>query len=523
MSKIDRKKSTPADSAPAQAKGQSRLFFSDSDRIRQLTWVLLLICSVSLLVSSVYRAVTFPFTHDESLSYFIFSGDPIWGGSANNHVLNTHLMRLCSILFGSSELSLRLPNLLAHLIYLASSLWLLKRFQHPVILIPGFVMLNLNPFLLDFFFVARGYGLALGFMMLSMVLLGRAFDEKPQKHFLSYLYSSVLAGSLAVLANYSFLNYYAPLLLVSAWLLMTDTSLRRFSRSHIRPALILFSATAVFLSFILVKVLGLQQGGEFYAGGSSNNFIADTIGSLVKGSLYSAFASETTVSAVSILVIVLFVSMLFLGLYRFFLRKESSLFILFLLLLTAAAVLPLLQHTLFKTLFPVERGALYYLPLAAVVLLFALDWLIRIPTGRLQTGMMVLLPAALAMILGWNFYRNFDPQRCYTWSYDHHTKEVLGIIDQDRRTYFPGKPIFLSNSWRLEPSLNFYRITRNYGWLSPISRNPVGSICCNYIYAFESEVDEQILTGQPVLLASYPDTQTVLIRFNYLHCPEKPL
>jgi len=47
---------------------------------------------------------------------------PKWGNTANNHLLNTALMQLCSTLFGNSELSLRLPNVLAHAVYLACSL-----------------------------------------------------------------------------------------------------------------------------------------------------------------------------------------------------------------------------------------------------------------------------------------------------------------------------------------------------------------------------------------------------------------
>jgi len=86
---------------------------------------------------------------------------------------------------------LRLPNILAHVVYLICTLVLLKRFQHTILQIAGFVILNLNPFFLDFFFLARGYGLALAFLMMSLYLLVRTFEKKWSRGFEKYLYLSI--------------------------------------------------------------------------------------------------------------------------------------------------------------------------------------------------------------------------------------------------------------------------------------------------------------------------------------------
>jgi hypothetical protein len=219
---------------------------------------------------------------------------------------------------------LRLPNILAHVIYLIGTLVFLKRFQHPVLQLAGFVMLNLNLFLLDFFFLARGYGLALAFLMLSLYLLVRAFEEKRSREFETYLYLSVSAGSLAVLANFAFLNYYLPLLLASAWLLLTDVSPRRFSRSRMPTAIALFSASGLFLAVILFKVFQLQRRGNPSFGGHVG-FISDTVHSLVRGLLYSISYAHATEQAISALLIGVFVVLLLLGLYLGCWRKEVPL------------------------------------------------------------------------------------------------------------------------------------------------------------------------------------------------------
>lgn len=488
--------------------------------IRCFPWALLLFCSVGLLASSVYRAATFPFTHDESLSFAIFSWEPRWGATANNHLLNTRLMQWCSILFGNSELSLRLPNILAHVIYLVCTLVLLKRFQHPVLQIAGFVMLNLNPFLLDFFFLARGYGLALAFLMLSFYLLVRAFEKKQQRGFEKYLYLSISAGSLAVLSNFAFLNYYLPLLLASAWLLLSDASLHRFSRCRIPAAIVLFSASSIFLAFILFKVFQLDRHGQLYFGGQVG-FISDTVNSLVRGSLYSNLYSHATDKAISAILIGLFVVLLLLGLYLFFLRKEVPLFGLFLLMLASAVALPILQHRLFHTLFPIGRAALYYIPLYVVVLLSAFHVLIRLSVRCWKKMVVLTLPAIIAMALSWHFYRSFNTHIIYTWQYDAHNDEILEIINRDRERNFPSRTVNLGNSWVMEPSLNFYRITRNYTWLAPVTRKRISSYYNDYIYAFLSEIEE-LPRDSGIRLAFYPDTQTVLLRVNHAHGSSAP-
>ena len=480
--------------------------------IRRLTWILLLCCSAGLLASSVYRAATFPFTCDESLSYAIFSWAPKWRTSANNHLLNTFMMHRCMHWFGKSELSLRLPNLLAHLGYLACSMLLLKRFRSTVLLAAGFVMLNLNPFMLDFFFLARGYGLALAFMMASLYLLTRAHEEKPQKDFPKFLHLSVLAGALAVLANFSFLNYFLPLLLAGAWLLLSDATLRRFSRGHIPGAAALFAASGIFLAFIFAQLFRLQRAGEFCFGGKTG-FITDTAGSLVRCSLYSTAIPPTTEKTIAAIWAGVFVLVLLLGLHLFLLKKKSPLFVMYVLVMAVAVALPILQHRLCNALFPIERAALCYLPLGALVLLSALDWLASHPVRRWEKTAILMFPAALAVILGWHFARSFTTQSCYSWGYDGHLDKVLEIIDQDRKQHFPSRTIVLGNSWKMEPSMNFYRVTRKYTWLAPVTRDPVNGTGYDYIYAFEKEA--QALLARPHrILASYSDTKTVLLRLD---------
>ncbi len=125
-----------------------------TDLLHRATWALLILCSLGLFASSIYRAATLPFNHDESLSYAILTWGPGGRASANHYWLNTTMMHWCSLLFGDTELSLRAPNLLAHGVYLLCTLSFLKRLQEPTPQLAGFALLNLNLFVNEYFFVA---------------------------------------------------------------------------------------------------------------------------------------------------------------------------------------------------------------------------------------------------------------------------------------------------------------------------------------------------------------------------------
>src|SRR5437773_10027081 len=87
----------------------------------------------------VVRAARLSFTHDESLT-FIYSVQPavpLWvvltndraRVPPNNHLLNSLLMRLSSSVFGATEFSLRLPNVIAYVLFVLCSFLLIRRFR----------------------------------------------------------------------------------------------------------------------------------------------------------------------------------------------------------------------------------------------------------------------------------------------------------------------------------------------------------------------------------------------------------
>lgn len=470
--------------------------------------VVLVAASIGLLSCSVYRAATFPFTHDESLSFSIFSGDPNRGLTANNHVLNTVLMQWCSRLLGNSELSLRLPNVLAHAAYLVFSLLLLRRVRSMVLGAAGFVLLNMNPFVLDYFTVARGYGLGLACLLASLYWLVRGLERKQasESGFGTSLYLAVTAASLASLANSGFVYFHLPMLFIAVWLLLSDASRRRFSRVHADGATTMLALSGIFLAFICFLVARMQFTGQLYFGGQIG-FVSDTIGSLAKSSLYLMPDLASAAGVLTWFVVLSSAGLLLLSVQRAFARKEATPFSLSLAILASAAIVAIGLHRWFGALYPVERAALPYVPVYAVTLTFGLDAIVRqwpwLRGAVLPAGGMIAVAATAVFIGGFNLHT------LATWPHDGHNREVIEVIERDHGSQ--SRPVMLGVSWEMQPSVGFYRVTRADAWLQISLPEPIDTGHDDYIYAFRWQTTA-LGSDRYSRILEFGDTATVLLR-----------
>jgi hypothetical protein len=242
-------------------------FFKKTDR--SLSRLLILGISLFFVVYEVLRAARVPFTPDEAGTFRKFVSTNVLAvfsfGSANNHFLNTVLTKFFYGLAGSSELVLRLPNLLAYVIYLVSAFLLLERcVKNRILVVCGFLLLNVNPYVLDFFSLSRGYGLSLGFLMAGLYFFFSFLEETASRdpRGLRHLYLSLAALSLAVLSNFVLLNAYLSLVIFSFIVLAILNSRERFgrpaaqppfvkrSRRRILPALLILAAVLFNLSVV---------------------------------------------------------------------------------------------------------------------------------------------------------------------------------------------------------------------------------------------------------------------------------
>ena len=118
----------------------------------------------AVLVYIIARAVRVPLTYDEATTFYRHvEGAPaalLDFSTAGNHLLNSALTWVAHLLFGSAPLALRLPNVVAGACYLAVVAAIARRMRQPAIGLAAVLLLTTNPYLLEFFALSRGYGLA---------------------------------------------------------------------------------------------------------------------------------------------------------------------------------------------------------------------------------------------------------------------------------------------------------------------------------------------------------------------------
>lgn len=189
------------------------------------------------MIYEVARASRVAFTIDEATTYLLYLSSNIaavfnlnW--ATNNHFLNTLLAKLFCGLAGNSEFVLRLPSLLGYGVYLLFSFLILDRFiRNKVVAVCGFLLLNLNPYVLDYFSLCRGFGLSLGLMVAALFFFFLFLDAASLRLSDPYrpLQLSLLFASLAVLSNISLFNIYFSLVIFALGLFVV---LNRKDRSR---------------------------------------------------------------------------------------------------------------------------------------------------------------------------------------------------------------------------------------------------------------------------------------------------
>jgi 4-amino-4-deoxy-L-arabinose transferase-like glycosyltransferase len=157
------------------------------------------------------RARVQSLTIDEADTYSVYvarHSPSHWEASANNHVLNSLLMRLSTAVFGSSALTLRLPAVLGAALYICAIYLLVRYISGPFILRwPLFACLVFSPFVMDYLVAARGYSLALAFLALALAAgahyRARVPEARPASAYRAAALISVSLG-LSFCANFSF-------------------------------------------------------------------------------------------------------------------------------------------------------------------------------------------------------------------------------------------------------------------------------------------------------------------------------
>lgn len=324
----------------------------------------LLIVGAVVLAYVVSRAVLVSFTWDESWTFihYVLPGDlyPLQHDlmSGNHHLLNVWGMWACAELFGQSEWALRIPNLTALVVYVLAAGRIALRSGHMARSVVGFVLLVAHPYLLEFFGLARGYGLAIGFMLMSVWHLVRWSEHPEQRRHGALMF---LCAGLSVLSHYTMLNFFMAVAVVFAVRMAgMGSSVPRWR--FVRWPLLI---SAVLLAVIAPQVLGILRGGGFIWG------CGDLWSCSVRGLLLRLAGMDLDTALLGPLVVFGALFLLEASLQRWDEPHRATATVAAVTLLCAAFIA--VEHFLFGMEWPRTRTALYLFPLLMTVVVLWLQ------------------------------------------------------------------------------------------------------------------------------------------------------
>jgi hypothetical protein len=373
---------------------------------------------------------------------------------ANNHILNALLIKFIFFLTGNhSVFFARLPNVLAGFFYLYFSYKLCSRFLKPLAGICLFILLSVNPFILDFFGLARGYGLALSLQMCSIYYLLKYYRGNRNAAFIS-----LATSAFAVIGNFSFLSFY-----VGLFGTIQISALLQKQRNYILFTLINLIISTLLALVIYIPVKQLISANKLYYGGVTN-FFHDTILSLLFFSFYKKY-NINEVNIIAIVFILLTGIFLLASILSYrrnltaFARSEAGVI---LLLCFIPITCNILQFYILGTPFLVDRTALFYYPLFFTMIMFLADQHKK-PFSLFANSSAVLITLFILI----NFLRNANFYKTTTWFFDAHTSKILNALNNKAKT--ENKILKIDFSWPFEKGIQYYLAKNHYSNLQNVN------------------------------------------------------
>ena len=423
-------------------------------KISDIGFYFLVVAAIYLFAITAYRASTLSMTHDESGTYMFFIQENVmdyfinkdlWR-SANNHLLNTVAMQWCVKAFGQSDLTVRLPNVLACLVYLLSLLGIIRTcFKRWEVQLLAFCLLALNPFVNDFFSLARGYGMSVGFQLMALYQFILFFKKKASIH-LVLAYLALGLASLSLFTNLLFIPAYTAAL----WLvyLLDKESYAELKLEIFTTPIIAAVAIGI---LVYVPITALSHLDEFKWGAKS---LFKTNVNLANDSLYGKkYLGRDTKDILSVILaatvlIGALTSVFWKELKQVYENHKSYLFVSLAFLFLIIGMMS--AYVILEGKYPDGRKSTMLIPLMGLIITYFFD---SISWRHFRYVVLIVV-----FMLVYHFFSAFKISQVKEWWYDRSTKEFVSVIHKDAE----GRDVVIGTHWMFHPTATYYLRTKGY-------------------------------------------------------------
>lgn len=451
------------------------------------------------------RAYLVSFSHDEALSFRIINGDEALKETANHHILNSWLMSFCNSLFGSSEFSLRLPNFFGMLLFFFGMMRVLfsvsKKNLPLMILI--FSITLFNPYVLDFFALARGYGLGLSFGMISLsyfiVNKPRTIEKQNSKAF------KVLGFMLlAVYANLTYINYFLLFLVLTGidYYHLFSKIENGFKDIDIRYYLYRIAGIVVAVVPAFLFLFHLKNNGQLYFGGEQG-IIENSVSPLIHRSIYFSYYGEKFWKDIRFVMLAVVTA----GFLYHFIQNKYQRFSKMLVIIIAYFFILNIQFYWMGARFPQTRTALFLIPIFAVFLYYFLNELM-VRTKKWLFYTIAVLGVFLSGSMAYHFSQSMNFETTKEWDYDGGTKAANKLYHELKE-----EDSTISYDWLFGPAWEYYEFNFHEN-LDEVPKHSRKGIIkgTDFVYCFQKNQKELIETGEYKVVKEFKIPKTALLQ-----------
>jgi hypothetical protein len=436
---------------------------------------MVLLCAV--LAICIYRAATQSFTIDESFTFLHFVNVPMSEAlaeySANNHILQTLMMRVCRYFLGRSEIVLRIPNLIGCALYLVASYRITSAVMRGRWLQPlALALMTLNPLVLDLLVAARGYSLALGLSWWSLYFAWSDL-EAPQP---LRLWGAGLCAGLAIAAN---LVFVIPLGLMG--LLLLPFYARRGRFWELIDSL---AGPTIVIAFVLLVIPLSKSAGQFYFGVKT---LSETTASLVGESFRQPPLGQWLMDALDArmgwmffeekIIPVLFFAVVAVAAWLLFqsIRGGSSETILLFVVLgifVLSVACWVIFNRLFGVVYPMTRTAMYVLPMVGFAMMLG--------AAVFRRRWQLVALSTVASLVAAVYISELRTRYFSEWRSEAGINRLMRALRADARDMHNVRPVTAGGSWNLEYSVRYYGLRYRMPWLRVLNRTERDSTAPDY-------------------------------------------
>jgi hypothetical protein len=403
--------------------------------------------SLLVLCYAVLRAKLIPITIDEVSTVVNHATRSVYDiityradATPNNHVLHTLLVNFFTWLFGHHHVVVRIPAILGGILYLWAAHRMAALGQTFWIRLFTWIVLLGNPYLIEFFSLARGYSLGAGAMLTAIYFSVRYLDSRAVKD----IGLALFWGILAVESNFTLLNFFAPFVVL---LLLASKDSKK--TQWVLHWSVILGGVVVLAALCYTPIAAMRATNQFVFWGNEG-FYKETLLELVRtGTRNADFAGPDTRFVLAWAVILIAVTGWVIALIRWWKRGfRLDMSIMVSGAFAGTFIVNMLQHYLLATPFLNARTALFYYPLFALQLMAMGQWI-----WEKWRNYALVFAIPVAWLLGVNFYRCYNLSNAYEWWFDAGTFKAIHFLEALQKSENHPDPYALDTNW---PNFNSF-------------------------------------------------------------------